>query len=281
MQPLSSKTVINHVARTHSGRVRDHNEDCFHADVESGLFIVADGMGGMEAGEVASAIARDETVRAVVAGHTLAEAIQMAHEAIRKAVDNGIGAPGMGTTIVAMRLMGNEFHLAWVGDSRAYLWDGARGSLRRLSRDHSHVEMLLSSGVITPDQAHKHPQKNLITQCLGQTNLDTLHVGEVQETLGTGQCVLLCSDGLNDELTDTEIAQCLVNEATLAAKADALLERTLDKGARDNVTIVLVQLQKSGLLPALQARKSMIYAVLGMVLGIVALGLLKTWLGEI
>lgn len=277
---MTNKTVIHYVARTHSGRVRDHNEDCYHAS-DDGLFLVADGMGGMEAGEVASAIARDETVKAVAAGHSLPKAIQMSHDAIRKAVEDGIGAPGMGTTIVALKFKGDECNVAWVGDSRAYLWDADRGSLRRLSRDHSHVEMLLSSGVITPDQAHKHPQKNLITQCLGQNNLDELHVGEVSESLAPGQCVLLCSDGLNDELTDMEIAQCLVNEASLSGKADALLEKTLEKGARDNVTIVLVQLQRNGLLPTLRAKKSLIYAILGMILGIVALGLLKTWLGEI
>lgn len=278
---MTSKTVIQHVARTHPGRVRDHNEDCYHADNDAGLFIVADGMGGMEAGEVASAIARDETVRAVNAGHPLPEAIQLAHEAIRKAVDEGVGAPGMGTTIVALKMMPYEYHLAWVGDSRAYLWDAGKGSLRRLSRDHSHVELLLSSGVISPEQAHKHPQKNLITQCLGQSNLDTLQVGETRETLAPGQTILLCSDGLNDELTDTEIAQCLVSQTKPDAQADALLQATLEKGAKDNVTILLVQLEGKGWLRKLRARKSVLYALSGMLLGIIALGLLKTWLGEI
>lgn len=278
---MSNKTVVNHVARTHPGRVRDHNEDCYHASDDGGLFIVADGMGGMEAGEVASAIARDETVKAIAAGHSLPASIQMAHDAIRQAVENGVGAAGMGTTIVAMRLDNDQCEVAWVGDSRAYLWDAAKGSLRRLSRDHSHVELLLASGVITPDQAHKHPQKNLITQCLGQTNIDTLSVGDIRETLAPGQCVLLCSDGLNDELTDMEIAQCLVNETSLAAKADALLEKTLANGAHDNVTLVLVQLQNNGFLATLREKKSLLYAVVGMLLGIIALGLVNTWLGQI
>lgn len=278
---MSDKTVIQQVARTHPGRVRDHNEDCYHADAEAGLFLVADGMGGMEAGEVASAIARDETVRAVTAGRPLAEAIQLAHEAIRKAVDNGIGAAGMGTTIVALQMHGRDFHLAWVGDSRAYLWDAGKGSLRRLSRDHSHVEFLLASGVISPEQAHKHPQKNLITQCLGQQNLDQLQVGEIRETLAPGQSILLCSDGLNDELTDTEIAQCLVSQSRPSAQAEALMQMTLDKGARDNVTLLLVQTDGGNWLRKLLARKSLVYALLGMVMAMAALGILKSYLGEI
>lgn len=278
---MTGKTAVKHVARTHPGRVREHNEDCFHADDDGRLYIVADGMGGMEAGEVASAIARDETVRSVKAGKTLAHAIQDAHESIRKAVDAGIGARGMGTTIVAMQWQNKQCHIAWVGDSRAYLWDATKGSLRRLSRDHSHVELLLASGVITPEQAHKHPQKNLITQCLGQTNIDTLQVGEITENLSPGQCVLLCSDGLNDELTDTEIAQCLVSKNKLAAQADSLVEMTLEKGAKDNVTVLLVQVGNTGWLSSQIVRRSLVYASLGMVLGLLAFALLRNFLGEI
>lgn len=278
---MTVKTVINHVARTHPGKVREHNEDCLHADAESGLFIVADGMGGMEAGEVASAIARDETVRAVTEGKSLSDAIQSAHTAIRKAVEEGIGAQGMGTTIVSLRMTNGDCELAWVGDSRAYLWDADKGSLRRVTRDHSHVELLLASGVITPDQAHKHPQKNLITQCLGQTNSDDVQVGVTNEKLQPGQSILLCSDGLNDELTDTEIAQCLVSHSKLAAQADALLQATLEKGARDNVTLILVQLDRKSKFQKLLAKKALRYAVLGILLGGSAWMALKTYVDEL
>lgn len=276
---MTTETVLKHVAVTHPGRVREHNEDCFHADILSGLFLVADGMGGMEAGEVASAIARDETVRAVGEGSSLTQAIQHAHAAIRDAVEKGIGAVGMGTTIVALRMQGLVYQVSWVGDSRAYLWDAAKGSLRRLSRDHSHVELLLASGVITPDQAHKHPQKNLITQCLGQPNLEQLVVGDVHGTLLPGQCIVLCSDGLNDELTDTEIAQCLVSNQRLQSKADALLNKTLDNGANDNVTIVIVQPEVGGWRQRLLQNRSLVFAGIGVLLALALLGCLKLLVG--
>lgn len=277
---MTVKTVINHVARTHPGKVREHNEDCFHADAATGLFIVADGMGGMEAGEVASAIARDETVRAVNEGQSLAEAIVNAHRAIRKAVDEGVGAHGMGTTIVTLRVVNGDCELAWVGDSRAYLWDADKGSLRRVTRDHSHVELLLASGVITPDQAHKHPQKNLITQCLGQMTSDDLQVGFVKEKLQPGQSILMCSDGLNDELTDTEIAQCLVSHSKISAQAEALLQMTLEKGARDNVTLIIVHAERKGALQKALASKSVRYALLGILLGASLWSALNAFVGK-
>lgn len=275
---MTGKATLKSVAQTHPGRVRDHNEDCYFADLELGLFLVADGMGGMEAGEVASALARDEVVRAVTSGASLPDAIQSAHKAIRRAVDEGIGAAGMGTTLVAAQMKESACQIAWVGDSRAYLWDAARGSLRRLSRDHSHVEMLLASGVITPEQAHKHPQKNLITQCLGQMNLDSVQVGDVTEILEPGQCVLLCSDGLNDELTDTEIAQCLVTHHKVDAQAESLISLTLEKGARDNVTVVLLQTSNRGLMSGASAKKPLLFAMVGIVLGISALLLFRYFL---
>lgn len=228
------------VAKSDSGRVRDHNEDCYFGDPELGLFLVADGMGGMDAGEVASAIARDEISKQVRAGADLTDAIAASHHTIKESAQNGIGAYGMGTTIVAVRSREADYEVAWVGDSRAYLWDNSLQQLRRLTRDHSFVEMLLASGSITPDQAHKHPKKNLITQCLGQPNVDEVQVSKITGSLKKEQLILLCSDGLNDELTDEEIANGLASEKNMQAQASKLLHSVLSGDARDNVTILLI-----------------------------------------
>ncbi len=228
------------VAKSDSGRVRDHNEDCYLGDPELGLFLVADGMGGMDAGEVASAIARDEINSRMRAGAELVEAITSSHHSIKESAQRGIGAYGMGTTIVAVHALNAEYEVAWVGDSRAYLWDNATHELSRLTRDHSFVEMLLASGSITPDQAHKHPKKNLITQCLGQPNVDEVQVSSIKGTLKKEQLILLCSDGLNDELTDEQIANCFAAEKTMELQAAKLLQTVLAGEARDNVTILIV-----------------------------------------
>jgi len=232
--------ALTYVAKSDSGKVRDHNEDCYFGDSELGLFLVADGMGGMDAGEVASALARDEISRQVSSGIALVDAITASHHSIKRAAQQGIGAYGMGTTVVAVRSRLDDYEIAWVGDSRAYLWDTQSQQLSRLTRDHSFVEMLLASGSITAEQAHKHPKKNLITQCLGQPNVEDVQVGSVTGTLRPGQVLVLCSDGLNDELTDEEIANTLASEKVMQAQASKLLQKVLAGAARDNVTLLLI-----------------------------------------
>ncbi|GIX35631.1 MAG: hypothetical protein KatS3mg126_1410 [Lysobacteraceae bacterium] len=139
---------------SHVGLRREHNEDTYYGDAELGLWLVADGMGGHEFGEVASALAREAIVREVRAGKPLAEAIRAADQEIhRQSQRRSEGLP-MGTTIAAARVFGDRFEVGWVGDSRAYLWDGA---LRQVSQDHSYVQELIEQGAITPEQARSHP----------------------------------------------------------------------------------------------------------------------------
>lgn len=263
--------TVSHAVTSHPGKVRSHNEDCWAAEDALGLYVVADGMGGVDAGEVASAIARDRIVSVVREGGDLVDAVQQAHGAILEAGARGIGARGMGTTIVAASLAGNRYRIAWVGDSRAYLWDAGRGTLSRLTRDHSQVEMLLARGLITPEQAHRHPQKNLITQALGQAGLARLEVGSAEGTLERSQSLLLCSDGLSDELTDQVIADQLAVSRSPRAACERLQDAAVAEGGRDNITMILVSVGARGVLDKIRIPKEVLFGVAGGVLALLAL----------
>ena len=151
---------------SHVGLRRDLNEDTYYGDSELGLWLVADGMGGHEYGEVASALAREAIVREVRAGRPLADAIRIAdEEIIRCSKRRGDSLP-MGTTVAAARVDGNRFEVAWVGDSRVYLWRDA--TLTQISQDHSYVQELIAQGAITPDQARSHPRATRASSALAQ-----------------------------------------------------------------------------------------------------------------
>jgi protein phosphatase len=222
---------------TDVGRVRDHNEDNYIALPEKGLWVVADGMGGHAAGEVASAIAVECIASRAGEGMPLQEAIEAAHRAILDAGRQGQGTPGMGCTVVALRLNGIEYEVAWVGDSRAYLIGDA---LYRLTRDHSFVQQLIDSGAISEADARVHPQRSVITQALGASDLKMVRVDTVKGTLTRGQQILLCSDGLTGEVEDVEMAYLLRNASDSQQAVDRLIQAANTNGGSDNVTVVLV-----------------------------------------
>jgi serine/threonine protein phosphatase PrpC len=224
---------------SHVGLRREHNEDTYYADAELGLWLVADGMGGHEFGEVASALARDAVVREVKAGKALPEAIRSADEEIIRQSRRRAESLPMGTTMVALRVNGNKFELAWVGDSRAYLWNG---QLRQLSSDHSYVQELIDQGAITAEQARSHPHRNVVTQALGVTDPDNLKVETIAGELRPGFQILLCSDGLTEEVDDATIASLLGhNELSAQECVDHLVSAALDGGGSDNVTVVVLR----------------------------------------
>ena len=146
------------------GQKRERNEDSLFYDDKMGLYVVADGMGGQEAGEVASAIAVQTICEAIKQQASLTEAIERAHTAIGEASPE-LGGAGMGTTVVALLTRDNDYEIAWVGDSRAYLWNLRQ--LKRLTRDHSMVQEMVDAGAISAEEADQHPQRNIITQSLG------------------------------------------------------------------------------------------------------------------
>ncbi|MEZ4599574.1 MAG: Stp1/IreP family PP2C-type Ser/Thr phosphatase [Syntrophotaleaceae bacterium] len=223
---------------TDVGRVRDHNEDNYIVLPEKGLWLVADGMGGHAAGEVASAIAVKCITGKVGEKMSLAMAIEAAHQAIIKAGRNGEGTPGMGCTIVALQMSGCDYEIAWVGDSRAYLWNGV---LRPLTRDHSFVQQLIDSGAISEEEARVHPQRSVITQALGASDLKTVRVDTVQGTLCRGEQILLCSDGLTSEVEDGQIAQLLQGAESPMQAVEDLIRTANNNGGSDNITVVLVE----------------------------------------
>jgi PPM family protein phosphatase len=146
----------------------------------------------------------------------------------------------MGTTVVAARVNGNRFEVAWVGDSRVYLWRD--GQLAQLSQDHSYVQELIANGAITHEQARSHPHRNVVTQALGVTDPTSLNVETMTGELRPGMQLLLCSDGLTEEVDDRSIARVLSHDDCSAQECvDTLVAAALDGGGSDNVTVVLVR----------------------------------------
>lgn len=222
---------------TDVGRTRDHNEDHYIADPQHGLFVVCDGMGGHAAGEVASAIAVDAIADRMRRGHDLVVAMQTAHQAVIDASHDGRGQPGMGTTAVALHIQGSEYQIAWVGDSRAYLWDDG---VRPLTRDHTFVQELVDSGALTEAEASNHPDRSIITQALGAADITEVTVDEIRGQLYHGQKVLLCSDGLTCELTDHQIGSIISAEGSNQEIVETLIHAANTKGGEDNITAILV-----------------------------------------
>ncbi len=232
---------MKYVGKSDTGLRRDHNEDRYFADGH--LFIVADGMGGHRAGEVASErsikVATEYLERAAGQGvpeAILAEAIMRANEVIYEEAKSDVRLAGMGTTFTAALLAGRSAVIGHVGDSRAYLW--RRGQLTQLTEDHSLVAELVREGRITPEQAFTHPQRNIITKALGVEQVVDVEVATYN--LEAGDLLLLCSDGLTTMLRDAEIAAHLARTRDLDELSDLLIAEANARGGVDNITVVLI-----------------------------------------
>lgn len=225
---------------THVGLRRTRNEDTYYADASLGLFLVADGMGGHQHGEVASALVRDAVVDLITRGHGLIEAVHGAGERLLAHTRGGIDMLPMGTTVAALHFTAENYEAAWVGDSRIYLW---KHELRQISHDHSLVQALVEAGQLDPAQAARHPQRNVLTQALGVTSSEQLHIGMARGRLEPGMGFLLCSDGLTEGVSDVMIAR-LAARTDLAAQecVDQLLLGALDGGGTDNITAILTRI---------------------------------------
>lgn len=236
-------TVLRWGHATNVGRVRKVNQDAVWAN--GSLFIVADGMGGHQGGEVASSITVDAMSSAgqVNSVAELSEAVTRANELIRErgAADPSLG--GMGTTVVAMGVLpaaehGGELYLCAVnvGDSRLYVHH--EGSLEQISVDHSLVGELERAGQITADEATRHPQRNVVTRALGadaDVDVDTWEIPAIY-----GQRYLLCSDGLVNEVSDTEIGKTLDSIEDPYEAAQKLIQTANNSGGRDNITVLIL-----------------------------------------
>lgn len=245
MSSLSPPRVV-FAAQSVAGQVRRHNEDALACRPELGLWALADGMGGHARGEVASALALEGLIGALRQGAELAAAVRAAHMAIVEVAGPSAGAARMGSTLVAVRLDGAEFELAWVGDSRAYRIGAAR--IEQLSHDHSWVQAMVDAGQMSPEEARQHPRRNLILQCLGQGE-QAPEVGLLRGRLAPDELLLLCSDGLTGELEDEAIQRCCAEAATLEAMVEQLVELANSHGGRDNISCIVL-----GLGPAAEPR---------------------------
>ena len=226
---------------TNVGRVRTHNEDCYAADPEANIWIIADGMGGQEAGEVASAIVVESMLASIKEGLSLDEAFAHSRQAVVDAAEGGQGDNSMGSTAVVLQMKDNDYEIAWVGDSRAYLWNGA---LQQLTRDHTFAQQLLDAGVINEQEAVTHPHRNKLTRVLEASATSESSIERVIGTLATDEMILLCSDGLSSHVGDDEIASILDQNINVQEKVDRLIEAALAAGGKDNITVILVGAQK-------------------------------------
>lgn len=228
-------------AATHPGKTRTGNQDAYlvRRFDQGALLAVADGAGGQAAGERASGAALE-----ILGGFTpgkaverrLAELILEAHVEINEIAEKDPGLSGMAATLTAVFVSPQEARFAHVGDSRLYLFRG--GKLKPVTEDHTVPGMLFRNGEITEEQARKHPLGNVLLKCVGckQCEPDT---GRLE--LKSGDVILVCSDGLYKEVPEHVIAATLKTGAPLQDLADALIEKALDAGGRDNVTAVLAR----------------------------------------
>lgn len=225
---------------THVGLRRTRNEDTYYADASLGLFLVADGMGGHQHGEVASALVRDTVADQVWHGQSLVDAIRSASlRLLGQARGNSHPLP-MGTTIASLHLTDDSYEVAWVGDSRIYLWQ--HNTMRQISHDHSLVQALVAAGKLDPSLAAAHPQRNVVTQALGITAAEQLHIGMARGRLEPGMRFLICSDGLTEEVSDSDIARMIARNHLAAQECvDQLLLAALDAAGSDNITAIVVR----------------------------------------
>ncbi len=248
--------------KTDVGRVRQLNEDCIHVNKELGFAVLADGMGGHQGGEIASAMAvsgitqdledaagtidsGSEDDQSLVIGQLLDSSISKTNEEIFVTAESNDQYKGMGTTVVVALTHNNKLHYAHVGDSRLYRLRA--GEFTQLTDDHSLVNELLAQGYYkTRAEAEKAGQKNVITRAVGigkEVNVDVAEV-EVEEN----DLFLLCSDGLNDMISDHAIAECLKSSTEHEEVLETLIDEACKAGGRDNVSVMLVQAKKGSLL---------------------------------
>lgn len=240
--------VSEAVQRTDTGRQREANEDSYFS--RAPVFAVADGMGGAQAGEVASRIAADafepERDSGMAPESYLRATAEQANREIFELAEGDSSRSGMGTTLTAALIDGDEVSFGHVGDSRAYLFRD--GELNQLTNDHSLVEELRRQGKLTSDQAAEHPQRSVITRALGPEPAVAVDTMTVQAR--DGDVFLLCSDGLTTMLGDADIATTLGRESDLDRAARRLIRAANDRGGRDNITVVLFRLEDPDAVPS-------------------------------
>jgi protein phosphatase len=250
-RPNAPPISFEFYAVTDRGRIRSNNEDSVAVDESASLAVLADGMGGYNAGEVASGMAtafiRSELGRWLIEAtpqvtdvdvrRAMDICVDNANRAIFNAANSNPQYTGMGTTLVVCVFRGGRLMLGHIGDSRAYRWRAGR--LTQLTRDHSLLQEQIDAGLITPEQAAYSLNKNLVTRAVGVEDSVQLeaHLHDVQ----AGDLYLMCSDGLSDMLDDDAIARLLLANDLLEPCAQALVAAANDAGGKDNISVILVR----------------------------------------
>ena len=256
---MSITDSITTVLRTDKGRVRDHNEDSVGEAPELGLVVLADGMGGHNAGEVASALAVKTILDSVRAGWPhrsemnaggqlrpeamlLRKSVEVAHSAILEMAESKPQCEGMGTTVVVCLLNEGQLTVAHVGDSRLYRL--RKKEFTQITRDHSLVEDLIAKGFYSREEAAQNVRRNILTRALGSG--DKLAVDVLDDPAEVGDIYLLCSDGLTEMLPDKEISLTLQRFSdNLVKAAEQLITLANQRGGKDNISVVLVRVEQS------------------------------------
>ncbi|MBB5210582.1 PP2C family protein-serine/threonine phosphatase [Microbulbifer hydrolyticus] len=245
-QPAVS-TTRRSAGATHTGYRREQNEDAYWGDETRGIWVVADGLGGHQAGEIASQTVVEEIQRSSATDRHYEQALRRAHALL---IGDENTTTAMGTTAVVVAEDGGYFHIYWVGDSRAYLWTPAQagqddthfpsGTLKQLTVDHSYVQMLVDSGAINQEEAASHPNRHVITRCIGGSTNPSLEIDRASFSWDAGQRLLLCSDGLSNEVSEAEICQVLASNPDNQRASELLVAAALDAGGRDNITVQVI-----------------------------------------
>lgn len=240
--------MLKTFAITDIGRKRKINQDYVYTSEEPvgllpNLFIVADGMGGHKAGDLASKMTVETMVEEIAASNeadaarAFGRSIRIANELVCRAAAGEADLEGMGTTVVAATCQGSRLKVANVGDSRLYIVDAKR--IRQITRDHSLVEEMVRMGIISREEARVHPDKNKITRAVGAS--ETVEPDFFTVELKPGELALLCSDGLTNMLEDEEIRMIICGARDIVEKAQKLVEAANEKGGRDNISVILVE----------------------------------------
>ncbi|MDQ1573272.1 MAG: family protein phosphatase, partial [Actinomycetota bacterium] len=245
--PAAKGPVLKSTAVSHVGKIRSNNQDSGYAGTN--LFVVADGMGGHAGGDVASAIALrriTEIDKPYTSAHDAVFALQSAliaaNSLLAETVFEHNELTGMGTTVSGFLRVDHKIAIAHIGDSRIYRFRG--GKLEQISADHTFVQRLVDSGRITPEEAAVHPRRSVLMRVLGDVDAAPEIDTQVLDT-APGDRWLICSDGLSSYVSDEKIQHVLATVRNLPDAANRLIKESLDQGAPDNVTVVLVDIDES------------------------------------
>ena len=238
--------MIKSFSVTDIGRKRKLNQDFVYSSDETvgnlkNVYMVADGMGGHQAGDYASKCTVETMVREIKGCfeqspiRILSRAIRIANDQVRRKAREDESLYGMGTTVVAATVLGKYLQVANVGDSRLYI---INEEVRQITRDHSLVEEMVRMGGLDREAARNHPDKNIITRAIGAR--DTIEIDFFHEELKSGDLILMCSDGLTNMLEDEEIGRILKTPGTIEERAERLIDAANQNGGRDNIAVILI-----------------------------------------